>query len=417
MGAAPMAHAGKIIAVPPLETTIPTAARVSRFTYAIRNVVAEAQRVEAAGTRVRYLNVGDPVAFGFRTPPHLIEAVERALRDGHNTYGPSAGLPAAREAVAAEYTARGFPVAPDRVFITAGTSEGIELALNAIVDPGREVLVPMPAYPLYTAVVAKIGARAVYYRTDPSRGWLPDVDHVRGLVTPDTRALVVIDPNNPTGAVYPDSTRRGLVEIADRHGLPILADEVYGDLGYDGPIAPLGRLAPDAAIISFSSLSKAYLAPGWRTGWLAIGRTPRLDEVAAAVRKLADGRLCSTVPMQHAVTAALTGDRSHQDAFRAALRERADLTVRHLGAMPGVTCVAPSAAFYAMPRVALPPGRTDEDYVLALLRATGVLPVYGSGFGLPAADGFLRIVFLAPPDELAEVYRLMADFTRDYLAR
>ncbi|MGE5243701.1 MAG: aminotransferase class I/II-fold pyridoxal phosphate-dependent enzyme [Betaproteobacteria bacterium] len=401
----------------PANTSIPTAARVSHFTYAIRNIVVEAQRVEAAGTRVRYLNIGDPVAFGFRTPPHLVEVVERAMRDGHNSYGPSAGLPAARDAVAAEYTSRGFPVGPDRVFITAGTSEGIELALNALVDPGREVLVPMPTYPLYTAVLAKIGARALFYRTDPSRGWMPDLDHLRSLVTPDTRALVVIDPNNPTGAVYPESTRRALLEFANRHGLPILADEVYGDLGYDGPIAPLGRLDPDAPIISFSSLSKAYLAPGWRTGWMAIGRTPRLDEAVAAVRKLADGRLCSTVPMQYAVAPALMGDRSHQDTFRSALRERASLTVEHLRAMPGVTCVAPTAAFYAMPRIALPPGRTDEDYVRALLRATGVLCVYGSGFGLPAGDGFLRIVFLASPDELTEVYRLMADFTRDYLSR
>ncbi len=365
---------------------------------------------------VRYLNIGDPVAFGFRTPPHLIEAVERAMRDGHNTYGPSAGLPLAREAIAVEYTSRGFPVSADRVFVTAGTSEGIELALNAIVDQGRDVLVPMPTYPLYTAVIAKIGARALYYRTDPSNAWMPDLDHLRSLVTPDTRALVVIDPNNPTGAVYPEAVRRALLDFADHHGLPILADEVYGDLGYDGPIPPLGRLDPDGPILSFSSLSKAYLAPGWRTGWIAAGRTPRLDEVVAAIRKLADGRLCSTVPMEYAIEPALAGDRSHQGAFRLALRERADVTLRHLTAMPGVTCVAPTAAFYAMPRIALRPGRTDQDYVLALLRATGVLCVYGSGFGLPAGDGFLRIVFLARPDELAEVYRLMGDFTRDYLA-
>jgi aspartate/methionine/tyrosine aminotransferase len=162
-------------------------------------------------------------------------------------------------------------------------------------------------------------------------------------------------------------------------------------------------------------LSKAYLAPGWRTGWMAAGRSPRLGPVVAAIKKLADGRLCSTVPMQYAVTAALTGDRSHQASFRAALKERAALTVESLRAIPGVTCVAPAGAFYAMPRIALPPGRTDEDYVLALLRETGVLCVYGSGFGLPAEDGFLRIVFLAPPAELRDIYKLMSDFTRSYL--
>jgi alanine-synthesizing transaminase len=397
------------------QAPIRTAARVNRFTYAIRNIVAEAHKVEAKGTRVRYLNIGDPIAFGFKTPPHLIAAVERAMRDGHNHYGPSAGIAPAREAVAAEYTRNGFPVSADRVFITAGTSEGIELTLGAVVDAGGEVLVPMPTYPLYTAVLAKLDATAKYYRLDASRGWMPDLDHLKSLVTPATRALVVIDPNNPTGAVYSTDTRRALLDFADQHGLLILADEVYGDLGFNGPIDPYGKLEPDAPIISFSSLSKAYLAPGWRTGWMACGRSPRLDDVVAAVKKLADGRLCSTVPMQYAIAEALTGDRSHQPEFRRALKARADLTMSRLSAMPGVTCVAPTAAFYAMPQIALPPGKTDEDYVKALLHATGVLCVYGSGFGLPADAGFLRIVFLAPLDELTEIYDLMANFTAQYL--
>jgi alanine-synthesizing transaminase len=397
-------------------SSFPVAQRVNRFTYAIRNIVVEAQRVEATGTRVRYLNIGDPVAFGFQTPPQLISVVERALRDGHNGYGPSAGLATAREAVAHEYSSRGFEISADRVLITAGTSEGIELALSALVDEHDEVLVPMPTYPLYTAVLAKIGAQARYYRTDPARDWTPDLDHLESLVTPKTRVLVIIDPNNPTGAVYSTATRRALLDLAGRHGLAILADEVYGDLGYNGPVAPLGSLDPDAPIISFSSLSKAYLAPGWRTGWMAVGRSPRLNDAVAAIKKLADGRLCSNVPMQYAVTEALTGDRSHQTGFRAALKERAQLTVDRLRAIPGVACVAPAAAFYAMPRVTLPPGKTDEDYVLGLLRATGVLCVYGSGFGMPASEGFLRIVFLAPPDELRTVYDLMAGFTREFLA-
>lgn len=396
-------------------TAIPTATRVHRFTYAIRNIVAEAQKVEAAGRRVRYLNIGDPVAFGFQTPPHLLAAVERAMHDGHNTYGPSAGIPAAREAVAAEYSRNGFPVGPDRVFITAGTSEGIELTIGATINAGDEVLVPMPTYPLYTAVLAKLDAKVSFYRLDPSNGWMPDLDHLASLVTPATRALVVIDPNNPTGAMYPREVRCALLDFADRHGLLILADEVYGDLGFDGPVEPLGIIDPDAAIISYSSLSKAYLAPGWRTGWMAVGRSPRLDDVVAGVKKLADGRLCSTVPMQHAIAAALNGDKSHQVAFRRALKARADLTIERLCAMAGVSCVRPTAAFYAMPRVALPKGKTDEDYVKALLHATGVLSVYGSGFGLPADQGFLRIVFLASLEELSEIYDLMADFNETYL--
>jgi alanine-synthesizing transaminase len=395
---------------------IPVATRISGFVYAIRNIVAEARKVEAAGHKVRYLNIGDPIPFGFSTPPHLIAAVERAMRDGHNGYAPSPGIAPARDAVAAELASRGMQTSAERVIITSGTSEGIELALTALADAGTDVLVPSPTYPLYTAVLAKIGARPVYYRTDPGRGWLPDLDHLKSLVTPATRALVVIDPNNPTGAAYPLDIRRGLVEVAEHHNIPILADEVYGDLAYSGPVPSLAGIDPDAAVLSISSLSKAYLAPGWRAGWLAASRTPRLDDVVAAIKKLADGRLCSTAPMQHAIVAALTGDRSHQESFRAALRERAALTASRLSAMPGVSCVAPSAAFYAMPKIDLLPGRTDEDYVLSLLRATGILCVHGSGFGLPARDGFLRIVFLAPLSDLAAIYDDMAAFTREYRA-
>src|SRR3990170_3683716 len=215
---------------------IRVADRVDGFVYAIRNIVAEAQKVEAAGRKVRYLNIGDPVRFGFKTPPHMIEAVTRALRDGHNGYAPSVGIPAAREAVAAECAQRGMPVSPDRVVITSGTAEGIELALTAMAQSGDDVLVPTPTYPLYTAVLAKIGARAVFYRTDPANGWQPDLDHIRSLVTPATRALVVIDPNNPTGATYPAATRRALLDIADRSNIPLLADEVYADLAFDGPV-------------------------------------------------------------------------------------------------------------------------------------------------------------------------------------
>src|SRR3954469_5467411 len=396
---------------------IPVARRVSGFSYAIRNIVVEARKVEAAGRKGRYLNIGDPITFGFATPPHMIEAVERALRDGHNGYQASVGILPARESVAAEYSRRGMPVSADRVLITAGTSEGIELALTALAEQGDEVLVPSPTYPLYTAVLAKVGARAVYYRTDPGNGWLPDLDDVKKLISSATRALVVIDPNNPTGATYPTDVRKTLIELADHHNIPLLADEVYGDLAYDGAVPPMASLYPDAPIISFSSLSKAYLAPGWRTGWMAVGRTDRLDDVLAGIKKLADGRLCSTGPMEHAVVAALDGDRSHEDTFRAALRERAAVTTARLNAIDGMSVVAPTAAFYAMPRVTLPPGVTDEDYVLALLRETGVLCVYGSGFGTRPEDGFFRVVFLASPQELSEIYDLVAEFTHDFLAR
>ncbi|MEO8680458.1 MAG: aminotransferase class I/II-fold pyridoxal phosphate-dependent enzyme [Vicinamibacterales bacterium] len=401
--------------MPVISAPIRTAKRVDRFTYAIRNIVVEARKVEQAGMRVRYLNIGDPNQFGFLTPPHLIEAVAKAMRDGHNGYTPSPGIAEAREAAAADFVARGVNVSADRVLITSGTSEGIELALTGIVDEGEEVLVPAPTYPLYTAVLAKIGALPAYYRTDHTNGWLPDLDHIRSLINPKTRALVVIDPNNPTGAIYPDSMRRALIELAEAHGLVILADEVYGDLSYDGSVPPMAALDNEAPIISYSSLSKAYLAPGWRAGWMAVGSSPRLDPALAAIKKLADGRLCSPGPMQYAVTAALTGDRSHQVGFRKALRERAELTTTRLNQIPGMSCVAPKGAFYAMPKVELPRGKTDVDYVLGLLRTKGILVVYGSGFGTAPEDGFFRVVFLASPTELGTIYDDLADFTKTFL--
>ena len=285
-------------------------------------------------------------------------------------------------------------------------------------DSQSEVLVPMPTYPLYTAVLAKIDARARYYRTDPARGWLPDLDHLESLVTKATRALVVIDPNNPTGATYPVATRRALLDFADRHGLVILADEVYGDLGYDGPIDPIGKLDPDAAIISFSSLSKAYLAPGWRTGWMAVGRSPRLDDALAAIKKDV-GRAA----VQHGADAVRGGRSAARrslapaDLPRRAPRRARPLTATRLSAMPGMTCDAPDRRLLRDAEGRrCPPGRTDEDYVLGLLRATGVLCVYGSGFGMPPEDGYFRVVFLASPDELDEIYDLMADFTARFRA-
>jgi alanine-synthesizing transaminase len=393
---------------------IPPASRMSHVSYSIRRVVAEARKAEAAGKRIHYLNTGDPVAFGFKTPSPMVDAVERALRNGENGYGPSVGLLEAREAVAAENTARGWPLGPNRVVLTAGSSEGIDFVLTALADPGDEVLVPLPTYPLYTAILHKIGAREVYYRTDAANGWQPDPEDVQRLITPRTRAIVVNDPNNPTGSSYSTATRKALLEIADRNNLPMIADEIYQDVAFDGPVAPIGSLHPDAPVISLSGLSKGYVAPGWRTGWLCVGGGDRLNDVLAAMTRLAEGRLCSTVPMQRAIAAALTGDRSHQSSFRASLRERAELVHARANAIPGITSTRPSAAFYAMPKVTLPPGRTDADFIVDLVHATGVLCVHGSGFGMDPADGYFRMVTLAPPSQLDDIWNLIAGFVSGY---
>ena len=395
---------------------IAVGSRLEGFAYAIRDVVAEAKKVEDSGRPVTYLNIGDPVAFGFRTPPHLVEAVERAMREGANGYTPAAGIWQVREAVAASYAASGLSIGPDRVILTSGTSEGIELVLSVLVDTGDEVLVPVPTYPFYTATLTKLGARSIYYHTDPSNGWMPDLDHIESLIGPATRALVVIDPNNPTGAVYTEETRRALLELADTHGIVVLADEVYTDLAYDAPVPPIGSLNPDAPVISFSSISKTCQAPGWRAGWLGVSGGERLDAVLGAIKELADGRLCSAGPMQFAIMAALTSSDDHKASFLDALRERAAVSTRRLNGIEGISCVPSKAAFYAMPKVELPPGLTDEDYVFGLLRETGLLCVHGSGFGTAPGDGYLRIVFLSPPPDLEAIYDKIAAFTAQFRA-
>jgi len=402
------------MATPKTAAVIPPASRMSTVSYSIRRVVAEARKAEAAGRKIHYLNTGDPVHAGFQPPAHMVEAVHASLRRGEHGYGPSVGLPDARAAVAAENTSRGWPVHADRVVLTSGSSEGIDFVLTALADPGDEVLVPLPTYPLYTAILHKIGAREVYYRTDPQNGWQPDPKEVRRLVTPRTKAIVVNDPNNPTGASYPPAIRRELVRIADECNVPMIADEIYQDVAFDGPVAPIGSLNPDAPVISLSGLSKGYQVPGWRTGWLIVGGGDRLIDVLGAITRLAEGRLCSTMPMQQAIVAALTGDRSHQATFRASLRERAELVFARANAVPGITSTRPNAAFYAMPKVELPPGKTDAEFVIDLVHATGVLCVHGSGFGMDPADGYFRMVTLAPPPQLNEIWDLIDRFVGGY---
>jgi alanine-synthesizing transaminase len=286
--------------MPVSEAAIRTAKRVDRFTYAIRNIVVEAKKVEKTGLTVRYLNIGDPNQFGFLTPPHLIEAVAKAMRDGHNGYTPSPGIAPAREAAAADFASRGVNVDADRVLITSGTSEGIELALTAIVDEGDEVLVPSPTYPLYTAVLAKIGAEPQYYRTDHTNHWLPDLADLRSRITAKTRVLVVIDPNTPTGAIYPDHVRRELIDIAEQHGLVILADEVYDKVLYDGvKHTAIGSLSDDVLTLTFNSLSKSYRSCGYRAGWMVVsGDKKAAADYIEGLTMLSNMRLCANVPGQ-----------------------------------------------------------------------------------------------------------------------
>jgi alanine-synthesizing transaminase len=392
---------------------IKPAARIENVRYAIRNIVAEAQKVEATGKRILYLNVGDPLKFDFRTPQHLIEAVTRAMQEGKNGYAPSSGIPEARRAIAQDAEGRGMKgVAPDDVLVTAGASEAIEMALTALLEPGEAVLMPSPNYPLYDAVVSKLGAVSIPYHLDEVNRWSLDLEELEAKVTPKTRAIVICNPNNPTGGHYGETVLLGLLDFARRHGLVVYSDEIYDRLVYEGTHIATAALAQDVPIICFNGLSKAYLACGWRVGWMIFCNPHLTRELRAAVQRLADARLCSPAPQQYAVAPALQGSQAHIPEMMARLRQRRDLTVRRLNAIPGISCVEPAGAFYCMPRIQLPGVADDEAWVLRLLRETGVLFVHGSGFGQRPGTQHFRVVFLPPAEVLSQAYDLLEQFVR-----
>lgn len=389
------------------------APHIEHVKYAIRNIAAEAARLEAQGQRILYCNIGDPLRFDFQTPPHLVEAVHRAMLDGKNGYAPSLGIPQARAAVARSLNAQGHArVTPDDVVLTAGASEAIDLTLTALLEPGDEVLLPSPGYPLYNAVAARLSAKVLSYQLDEARGWAIDVEELERLVTPRTRAVVICNPNNPTGALATKENLLALLAFARRHGVAVLSDEIYDKLIFDEPHVSTGTLADDVPIITFNGLSKAYLACGWRVGWLSFANPKLTANVAAAIRRLADARLCGPAPVQYAVEPALFGPQDHLPAMMKTLRTRRDLMVKALSAIPGVSVVTPRAAFYAMPRLELPGLKSDEDFVLKLVRETGVLFVHGEGFGQKPGTHHVRVVYLPDEATLKDAFERFAAFVR-----
>ncbi|MFN7971167.1 MAG: aminotransferase class I/II-fold pyridoxal phosphate-dependent enzyme [Acidobacteriota bacterium] len=384
---------------------IPAARRTLNFNYAIRNIVGNAKALEARGRTVRYLNIGDPLLYAFTTPPELVEAVARALRDNRNGYAPSVGLLEAREAVARHMTRRGVATDADDVVIGSGASEAADLLLTAMIEPGDEVLTPVPSYPLYSAILSKLGAVEKRYHLDPAAGWAPDVAEISRLCTEKTRAIVVIHPNNPTGSVYADAQLQELLAVIERHGLVLLADEVYAELGFEGPTPAMAQLSGGRVpIVTLDSFSKSFLVPGWRLGWLSFSHHPAFGgAVRAAVRKLAEGRLCSAGPAQYAIKIGLDGPKTHLRGVVERMRSQTNFASERLARIPGVSCVPAGGAFYLMPRVPLRPGETDEQFVLSFLEATGNLVVHGSGFNLDPKLGHFRLVTLPTVEELGIV--------------
>lgn len=386
--------------------------RTAQFHYAIRNIVGAAEERERKGRPVTYLNIGDPQAYGFRPPAHVVEAVARALRERFTGYEHSSGLREAKEAVALYATTLGAQTEPTDVLMTSGASEAADLLLTALVEEGDEVLLPAPGYPLYPAILNRLGARTRYYKLDEGRGWLPSPEEVGELVNERTRALVLINPNNPTGSVTPDETTRQLLELAERHGLLVIADEVYRELCFGAPPAPASVLAADTgvALVTLESLSKTHMVPGWRVGWMRFTNAALMPDLVRAVHRLASGRLCSPTPAQYAVRPALEGERGFLKDFMREIGKRRDYVLRAVADIEELSCVTPAAAFYAMVRVDDPARRTDERFVLDLLEETGVLVVHGSGFGADPASCHFRLVYLPDEAVLGSVFERLAGF-------
>ncbi len=395
---------------------IKPADRTLEVKYAIRDILKYANEAKEAGLKLLYLNIGDPMIFDYQTPRHMIEACYKAMLDNHTGYANSSGVQEARDAVDREVRRKGIKNYHD-LFITSGVSECIELCLSALADPGDEILLPSPGYPLYTAVLAKLGAKHVPYYLDEENDWEPDIDDIRRKITPKTRALCLINPNNPTGSRYSKECLEEIVKLSLEHDLLIFADEIYDKLVLDGPESiSIASLSDEAPIISMNGLSKTYLVPGFRIAWATVtGNKSILTDYIEAVNKFLRARLCAVTPLQYAVQPALEGPQDHLEDMKAKLRRRRDITYERLNAMPHVSCVRPTAAFYAFPRLHI--DEPDMGFVCNMIRETGVVVVPGDGFGQKEGTRHLRIVFLPQEEVLEEAFSRMEEYITKHLGK
>lgn len=395
---------------------ITQSSKLSGVRYDVRGpILQEAERLERDGNEILKLNIGNPAPFGFEAPIELVDALQRALPKAQG-YSDSRGVLPAREAVAEYYTNLGLSeIGTDDVLLGNGVSELISLVLQALVSPGDEILVPAPDYPLWTAQVTLSGGRAVHYPCDELNDWMPDLEAIEALVTDRTKAIVLINPNNPTGAVYSAELVRGFAALAERHGLVLMADEIYDRVLYDNAVHEHAALhVTETLCLTFSGLSKAQRIAGYRSGWLvASGDRQRAADFLEGLNLLANMRMCANVPAQFAIPVALSHESSIESlcAPGGRLREQRDVALKLLTEIPGVDCVKPSGAMYLFPR--LDPARypidDDQHFVIELLRATNVLVTNGRGFNLPTSD-HLRFVTLPTVPVLTEAIGRIADY-------
>lgn len=394
--------------------------KLANVLYDIRGpVLEEARRLEDAGHRIMKLNIGNPAPFGFEAPPEILVDVVRNLPNSQG-YSDSQGIISARTAVVQYYQTHGIDITNvDDVWLGNGVSELIQVALQALLNEGDEVLIPAPDYPLWTAATTLSGGKAVHYLCNEDDGWNPDIEDIRSKITSRTKAIVVINPNNPTGAVYSNNVLRQIADIAAERGLVVMADEIYDKILYDDAThTPFAALAPDVFTLTFNGLSKAYRLAGFRSGWMMItGPRRGTESYIEGITLLTNMRLCANVPAQHAIQTALGGRQSIKDLVLPGgrLLAQRDAAVNALEAIPGVSCVKPKGALYVFPRLdpEMYPIKDDRRFVLDFLRAEKVLLVQGTGFNWPKPD-HLRIVTLPWAKDLTEAIGRLGRFLSTY---
>lgn len=394
------------------QAKIQSARRTKDIKYAIRDIVLLAEEVAKSGKEILYLNIGDPNVYDFETPKHVIESTYKAMLDNRNGYAPSSGIKSAVDAVERDGRAKGIDNILD-IFVTTGASEAIEICLTALLNEGENCLMPTPGYPLYTAVRSKLELYANPYYLDEQNGWQPDVDDIKSKINDKTKAIVLINPNNPTGSITKKETLEQIIDLALEHDLLIMADEIYDKLIFDdADFVSIASLNKDVSCVTFSGLSKNYMAPGFRIGWgVASGRREIMSDYLEGVNKILRARLCANHPEQYAIAPALDGDHTHVKEALVKLERRREITMNKLASIDGISLVKPEGAFYAFPKIE---AADDSHFCAELLKATGVLVVPGVGFGQKPAESHFRIVILPQDDVLNKAFDRIGEFYDKY---
>ena len=382
--------------------------RISNVEYAIRDITLHAKQYEKAGKKIIYLNIGDPVKYDFPTPDHIKQALIDAVNSNFNYYADSEGILELRQAIVKKESQKGLSINVEDVLVTNGISEGLDMVTASIVEPNSEILMPGPYYPPYASYVKFYGGKPIEFKI--TEDGTPDLDDIKSKITPKTRALCVINPNNPTGEVFDSKSLKQLIDVANEHDIYIICDEIYDRLVFDKEFTGIGKVAKDAPVILLNGFSKVYLMTGWRCGYICMNSDcQKLENIRNNIPKLARVRIATNLPVQKAAVAALEGPQEYIAQTVTKLKKRRDLVVKRLNEIDGISCKLPNGAFYTFPKILHNGWKEDKDFVLDLLDKTGILTVHGSGFG-ESGKGHFRIVYLPDEQVLEQAMDKLTDF-------